>query len=58
MSESKKKKKKKPTSLSSAEQAINAAKWDKQSPWVVLANKTFIKPWKVAKLQGTQQGEK
>jgi len=33
--------------VSSAEQAINAAKWDKQSPWIVLANKIFIKPWKV-----------
>ena len=57
MSESKEKKKKS-TSLSSVEQAINAVKWDKQSPWITLANKTTIKPWGTSDSIKTQQDKK
>ena len=41
--------------LCSAEKVINAANWDKYSPWTSLVNKVGLEPWKAPKVAENQK---
>jgi hypothetical protein len=44
--------------LCSAEQAINAANWDKYSTWEILSSKMNIKPWPEGKIVEARTSQK